>query len=130
IEVEVSHEPKQKLAVKNSVAQKAPHVVSRPLGPIHLLLGEVNQIESLNDTMSPAIAALQTEHTSAQQDLEHEIQNRQRYINEIDECRAKVDKELQELNAILRQIRLTELQHEPIEISGTVNDSHFKGIRA
>jgi hypothetical protein len=133
--VEEDENPKPKLkpaikAMKKSAARKPPQVLSRPTGPVRVLLEEINRTEALNDTIAPSIAQLETERTEAKEALESKAQEHQSDIKQIDECRAKIDEASRELNAILRQVHLTELQREPLEISGTVDDSDFHGVRA
>jgi CHAT domain-containing protein len=122
--------PKPKSATKKRELRKPPQVLSKPAGPLRILLEDVNRSEALNDAMAPGIAQLETERTKAKEALESKTREYQREIKQIDEYRAKIDEESRELNAILRQVHLTEVQPEQLEISGTVDDNHFNGIRA
>jgi hypothetical protein len=121
-------EPKP--AEKKSAARKPQPVLARLAGPLRALLGEIDTIEASNDTTPARIAALEAEQPDAQHALERKTEEHQTYIKEINEIRTKLDQESRELNAILRQAHLTELQPQRFEISGTVDDTHFKGIRA
>ena len=128
IEEEVKAGPKP--AKKKSAARQTRLVAARPAGPLRALLGEINGIEASNDTVPERIADLQAELTDAKEALERKTQDHQTHIKEIDETRARLDKEWLELNAILRQAHLAELEQERFEISGTVDGKDFKGIRA
>ena len=131
LELRLEEEVKAERKAANKKSERKPQpVFARPAGPLRALLTEVNAIEASNDAIPARIVELEADRTDAHKTLESKSRDRETYLKQIDECRTKLEQESGELNALLRQVHLPDFQREPFEISGTVEDTAFKGVRA